>query len=72
MSFRRADVVAAGGFRLDLGRVGTRPMGCEETELCIRMSARRPGSVLRYEPAATVRHHVPAQRATWSDSVVAR
>ncbi|GAA2748159.1 MULTISPECIES: glycosyltransferase family 2 protein [Kitasatospora] len=66
MSFRRADVVAAGGFRLDLGRVGTRPLGCEETELCIRMSARRPGSVLRYEPAATVRHHVPAQRATWS------
>ncbi|WP_280714794.1 glycosyltransferase family 2 protein [Kitasatospora sp. MAP5-34] len=66
MSFRRAEVLAAGGFRLDLGRVGTRPSGCEETELCIRITARNPGSVLRYEPGAAVRHHVPRQRTTWA------
>ncbi|WP_051967533.1 glycosyltransferase family 2 protein [Kitasatospora mediocidica] len=66
MSFRRAEMVGAGGFRTDLGRVGTRPLGCEETELCLRMAARNPGSVLRYEPSAAVRHHVPPARTTWS------
>jgi hypothetical protein len=66
MSFRRADVLSAGGFRTDLGRVGTRPLGCEETELCLRIAARDPEAVLLYEPAAAVRHHVPAARTTWS------
>ncbi|MGW8353093.1 glycosyltransferase family 2 protein [Streptomyces wedmorensis] len=66
MSFRRAEVVAAGGFRADLGRVGTRPLGCEETELCLRIAARRPGAVLLHEPAAAVRHRVPAARGTWA------
>jgi glycosyltransferase involved in cell wall biosynthesis len=66
MSFRRADLLAAGGFRTDLGRVGTRPLGCEETELCLRIAARNPGGVLLYEPAAVVRHHVPEARTHWS------
>ncbi|MEK2489818.1 glycosyltransferase family 2 protein [Kitasatospora purpeofusca] len=65
MSFRRAEAVAAGGFRTDLGRVGRRPLGCEETDLCIRLSARHPGAVLRYEPAAAVHHRVPAARTTF-------
>ncbi|MFI9326726.1 glycosyltransferase family 2 protein [Kitasatospora sp. NPDC052868] len=65
MSFRRAEVVAAGGFRGDLGRIGTSPFGCEETELCLRLTARHPGRELRYEPAAVVRQHVPPARATW-------
>ncbi|MHA6764294.1 glycosyltransferase family 2 protein [Streptacidiphilus sp. PAMC 29251] len=66
MSFRRAPVLAAGGFRTDLGRVGTRPLGCEETELCLRIAARAPHGVLLYEPAAVVRHHVPEARTRWS------
>lgn len=66
MSFRRAPALAAGGFRTDLGRVGKRPLGCEETELCIRLAARHPGAVLRYEPSAAVRHRVPGERATWA------
>jgi glycosyltransferase involved in cell wall biosynthesis len=66
MSFRRPELLAAGGFRTDLGRVGTRPLGGEETELCLRVSARTPEAVLLYEPDAAVRHHVPATRATWS------
>ncbi|MEY9936475.1 glycosyltransferase family 2 protein [Streptacidiphilus sp. MAP5-3] len=65
MSFRRSALLAAGGFRTDLGRVGSRPLGCEETELCLRLAAALPGSVLWAEPAAAVRHHVPPQRATW-------
>jgi glycosyltransferase involved in cell wall biosynthesis len=65
MSFRRAELVAAGGFRSELGRVGNRPLGCEETELCLRLSAAHPGRELRYDPAAAVRHHVPPTRARW-------
>jgi glucosyl-dolichyl phosphate glucuronosyltransferase len=66
MSFRRSVILAAGGFRTDLGRVGSRPLGCEETELCLRIAARDPGCVLLYEPAAAVRHHVPGRRGSWS------
>ncbi|MGW6912420.1 glycosyltransferase family 2 protein [Kitasatospora sp. NPDC054939] len=66
MSFRRERVVAAGGFRRDLGRIGTSPFGCEETELCMRLTDRNPGAVLRYEPAAVVRQHVPPSRGTWA------
>ncbi|GAA2148371.1 hypothetical protein GCM10009760_40290 [Kitasatospora kazusensis] len=66
MSFRRAEVLAAGNFRSDLGRIGTSPYGCEETELCLRISARNPGGVLRYEPAVVVRQHVPPARTTWA------
>ncbi|MFC1407990.1 glycosyltransferase family 2 protein [Streptacidiphilus sp. N1-12] len=66
MSFRRAELLAAGGFRTDLGRVGSRPLGCEETELCLRIAARRPDGVLLYEPAAVVRHHVPPARTRWA------
>ncbi|GAA1235629.1 glycosyltransferase family 2 protein [Kitasatospora nipponensis] len=65
MSFRRAEVLAAGGFRTELGRVGTRPVGGEETELCLRLVARHPGAVLRYDPSAGVRHHVPGERTRW-------
>ncbi|MFC9328226.1 glycosyltransferase family 2 protein [Kitasatospora sp. NPDC057015] len=66
MSFRRADAVAAGGFRTELGRVGTKPLGCEETELCLRIAARNPGALLRHEPGAVVRHHVPRARTSWA------
>ncbi|GAA1167973.1 hypothetical protein GCM10009664_39580 [Kitasatospora gansuensis] len=66
MSFRRAELIAAGGFRPDLGRIGNRPLGCEETELCIRLAACRPEAELRYEPAAGVSHRVPEGRANWA------
>nr|WP_272923822.1 glycosyltransferase family 2 protein [Streptomyces sp. SID3343] len=65
MSFRRRVLIEAGGFRTDLGRVGTRPLGCEETELCIRAAARHRGGTLGYEPLAVVHHRVPVARTTW-------
>ncbi|MGC0423035.1 glycosyltransferase family 2 protein [Embleya sp. AB8] len=65
MSFRRRVLLGIGGFRTDLGRIGTRPLGGEETELCIRAAARHRGGRLGYEPAAVVRHRVPAARCTW-------
>jgi|GEM_PF-166555 len=66
MSFRRAVLDELDGFSHGLGRIGTRPLGCEETELCIRAAERRPGEVILYQPDAVVRHHVPAQRGTWA------
>ncbi|MFD4439521.1 glycosyltransferase [Nocardia sp. NPDC058519] len=66
MSFRRELLVESGGFHTDLGRVGARPLGCEETELCIRLQRGHPDGVHLYEPAARVWHSVPGTRATWS------
>lgn len=62
MSFRRDALSEVGGFRRELGRVGTKPAGCEETDLSIRVTASRPGSLIRYDPAAAVDHVVPEAR----------
>jgi GT2 family glycosyltransferase len=65
MAFRREVFDAVGGFRSDVGRVGARPLGCEETELCIRARAWRPDATILYEPDAQVSHRVTTTRATW-------
>ncbi len=65
MSFRRMLFEAAGDFQTDMGRIGTRPLGCEETELCIRGTQRLPDMYYVYEPLARVHHRVPASRTTW-------
>ncbi|MEO5574739.1 MAG: glycosyltransferase family 2 protein, partial [Gaiellaceae bacterium] len=65
MSLRRDVFEEIGGFRSGIGRVGTRPVGCEETELCIRAQRRWPDGVILFEPRAAVRHTVPASRAGW-------
>jgi len=66
MSFRREVLDRVGGFSAGLGRVGAIPLGCEETELCLRASQLHPEGVLRYEPAAAVSHRVRAKRANWA------
>ncbi|MHB8760997.1 MAG: glycosyltransferase [Coriobacteriia bacterium] len=65
MSFRTAALRAAGGFCSELGRTASRPLGDEETEACIAVSLRSPGSVVLYEPAAMVVHAVPDSRLTF-------
>ena len=65
MSFRRRVFDSVGGFRSGIGRVGTRPVGCEETELSLRVHERWPEAAIVYEPAARVRHTVPESRASW-------
>ena len=65
MAFRREVFEAVGGFRSDVGRVGARPLGCEETELCIRARAWQPDATILYEPSAQVSHRVTHTRATW-------
>jgi GT2 family glycosyltransferase len=65
MSLRRAVFEEVGGFRSGIGRVGALPVGCEETELCIRAGRHWPEGRILYEPLARVRHRVPAERAGW-------
>lgn len=66
MIFRAPLLRELGGFTEGIGRVGSVPLGCEETELCIRAQQRHAGSVVIYEPAAKVAHEVPPSRGTWS------
>jgi len=65
MSIRRAMIVELGGFSEGIGRVGSRPLGCEETDLLIRLVQRWPDAGILYEPAACVRHTVPPNRLSW-------
>ena len=65
MSLRREVFGVVGGFSHDLGRTGTLPLGCEETELCIRAGRHYQDGVILYLPDAVVRHHVGAVRGTW-------
>ncbi len=66
-SFRRGVFDLVGGFRTGIGRsAGRRPLGCEETELCIRLSQHSPGSLLLFDNRAVVWHRVPAERCRFS------
>ena len=64
MLFRRSVFEAVGGFDPSIGRLGTIPLGCEETELCIRMSRRDPAARVWLTDASVVAHHVPRARQT--------
>jgi glucosyl-dolichyl phosphate glucuronosyltransferase len=70
MSFRREVFERVGGFAEDIGRIGKNPLGCEETELCIRarQAYRRAGEKIRivFEPAAVVDHQVSPDRVEWA------
>ncbi len=66
MSFRREVFQQFGGFTSGIGRVGTQPVGCEETEFCIRARQRSPQGELLYDPRARVYHRVPPNRAAWN------
>lgn len=60
MAVHRDVFRAVGGFHHGVGRVGTLPMGCEETELAIR--ARTAGFSTRYRPSSVIEHFVSADR----------
>ncbi len=65
MALRRAVFTLVGGFSSGLGRIGATPLGCEETELCIRYGVRRPEDSFVLVRDAVVHHHVPPSRTTW-------
>lgn len=66
MSLRREVFEQVGGFRSGIGRIGTRPVGCEETELCIRVRQRWPQRPMLYLPQARVLHRVTQARGRWA------
>ncbi len=63
MAFRRIVFDEIGGFRIGIGRIGTKPVGCEETELCIRAGQHWKNSYFLFEPSAVVYHRVSEGRA---------
>ena len=64
--YRRELFEIVGGFRSEIGRDSrARPMGGEETELCIRARQHWPEKIFLYEPNAIIHHRIPASRATW-------
>jgi glucosyl-dolichyl phosphate glucuronosyltransferase len=65
MSLRRGVFEHLGGFDSRIGRVGAIPVGCEETELCIRAVVAWPLGRIVYEPMAHVTHTVPVSRGSW-------
>jgi glycosyltransferase involved in cell wall biosynthesis len=65
MAIRRKVFSSVGGFTSGIGRIGTVPLGCEETELCIRYGARFPLERFVLTRDAVVHHRVPASRLTW-------
>jgi len=66
-SFKREIFKQVGGFRSGIGRgQGKRPMGCEDTEFCIRLTQQVPGTVLLFDNRAMIWHRVPAERCRFS------
>jgi hypothetical protein len=64
MLMRRDAFLEVGGFRPGFGKLGQRS-GVEETDLCIRASHARPGSVWLHHPQAKATHAVPEARTHW-------
>lgn len=62
MAFRTDLLEELGGFDPAVGRLGTLPLGCEETELCIRARRLHPDGTVVAVRGATVIHHVAALR----------
>ncbi|MFI6323492.1 glycosyltransferase [Nonomuraea sp. NPDC050556] len=65
-AFVRGVVAEVGGFNSGIGRSvqgrKSRPLGCEETEFCIRLTQQKPGSVMLFQPRAVIGHKVSRQR----------
>jgi GT2 family glycosyltransferase len=62
---RREVFAVVGGFRNGIGRADKRPLGCEETELCIRAHKYWPNRVFLWQPRAVMYHRVMPERALW-------
>ena len=66
MVLRRSVFDDVGGFTSGIGRIGKVPLGCEETELCIRYTSSHPNERFVLTHDAVVHHVVPASRLSWS------
>ena len=67
MSFRREVFDLVHGFQTGIGRTASkRPLGCEETEFCIRLAQKSPGALLVMQNQATISHYVSAGRCRFT------
>jgi glucosyl-dolichyl phosphate glucuronosyltransferase len=66
MAIRRDVFDVVGLFRSEVGRVEANPVGCEETELCIRAQHHWPQRVVWFQPDARVSHKVTKNRSTFA------
>jgi glycosyltransferase involved in cell wall biosynthesis/GT2 family glycosyltransferase len=66
MVVRREAFDRVGGFINGIGRVDTIPLGCEETEFCIRTRQAVPQTRFIYDPNTVIYHNVPVKRTGWS------
>jgi GT2 family glycosyltransferase len=64
MAFRAGAFRRVGLFDPSIGRLGTRPLGCEETEFCVRIARELEGSRIILVTGAAVDHRVPQERGT--------
>jgi glucosyl-dolichyl phosphate glucuronosyltransferase len=64
MAFRATAFERVGLFDPVMGRLGTRPLGCEETEFCVRIARELRPAQLVLVPDAGVDHRVPQDRGT--------
>ncbi|MHB1553077.1 MAG: glycosyltransferase family 2 protein [Acidimicrobiales bacterium] len=62
-SVRRSVFEEVGGYNEVLGRIGSIPVGCEDTEFCIRVRNRFPDAVFLYVTPARAEHHIDEARA---------
>ena len=63
MVLRRSLFAELGGFDTALGRIGTMPVGCEETEFAVRARLRFADIDFLHVPDAIVHHRVAPERA---------
>jgi glucosyl-dolichyl phosphate glucuronosyltransferase len=64
MAFRAGLFEMVGRFNPAIGRLGSLPLGCEETEFCLRAARAMPGARIALTEGAEIDHRVPAARAT--------
>lgn len=62
MAIRRAEMLEVGGLRKEFSRIEKNAAGGEETDLCIRLTARWPERMVLFDPAPAVEHFVPPER----------
>ncbi|HEV2787153.1 MAG TPA: glycosyltransferase, partial [Solirubrobacteraceae bacterium] len=62
MAFRAEVFARVGGFDPTVGRLGSKPLGCEETELCLRTVRDRPEAGIVIVEGAEVEHLVTPER----------
>jgi GT2 family glycosyltransferase len=66
MAFRSRLFSEVGAFHLAVGRLGTLPLGAEETEFCLRVQRANPDSRIVMVEDSVVRHRVPESRQSVS------